>query len=160
MLEQLGDEQLLVWALAQQGQLDFDQGRFAAAAPKLEKSVALARQVGSDPGLIVGLIALAELLCAGAELDRAALLVAEALPHCRRLQDRWAEAWARYVQGLIAAAQAKPGEAREYVDESFRIRRAMGDRGGVAECLEALGGLALETGEAGSAAPHPGALGG
>jgi non-specific serine/threonine protein kinase len=80
-------------------------------------------------------------------------LLDDGIAACRESGDRRTLATALKFQGLVALYQREPdhGQATLRFEESLELRRALGDRDGVASCLNDLAIVALEQGDYGHA---------
>ena len=79
------------------------------------------------------------------------------LAACRRLGNNSGGASALYHLGTIALEQGDHARAQVYYTESLMLRWELGDRRGIADCLEGLAGVASIRGLAESAAQLCGA---
>jgi tetratricopeptide (TPR) repeat protein len=137
-----GDRWLISAALLHLGIVAVDQGDLGAATPFLEEGLAVA--------LDLGLLARAEqfrwqlgrVALAQGEPERAVPLL-EALRATARERDSPRElADALTDLGRAAHARGEPTEAAGLLADALRLRRAVGDRLGSVECLEALAAVA------------------
>ena len=71
------------------------------------------------------------------EPERGREMLADAVELWQALRCPWAVAWLRFEQGRWMVDR-QPHQARKLLGESLRIRAEIGDRRGVAECLEAM----------------------
>jgi predicted ATPase/DNA-binding SARP family transcriptional activator len=141
-----GDPWLLSTVLHRLGITALEQGDLEAAAPALEEGLALARKLGPPARaahfqLLLGRVALAR-----GEPERARPLLEAFRAAAGKAEGPdalWGLAGALGDLGRAAHARGEPGEAARLLREALRRWQALGDRLGVAWCLEALAAVAV-----------------
>jgi tetratricopeptide (TPR) repeat protein len=96
-----GDKLTLSYAVRHLGYAEMAAGRLAAARERFEESVRLRRQVGFQPGVAAGLLALAELSAIEGTPDRAVALLDEAAAIAERHDARGILRWIDQVRGEL-----------------------------------------------------------
>jgi predicted ATPase/DNA-binding CsgD family transcriptional regulator len=86
------------------------------------------------------------------DTDTAIAEFAESLAASRRLGDTWTESHALWGLGLARLSRGQPGEAEAAMQSALRLMRDVGDRTGMALCLEGLALAAAASGDAERAA--------
>jgi predicted ATPase/transcriptional regulator with XRE-family HTH domain len=132
---------LPVWAKALDaaGRLAYRQGDHAQATSCLQKSLALAREVGDIPAIARAVGNLGMVAIDQGAYDRATVLLEESLALWRDLGDRWGLAAALADLGTVAHLHGDHERAAALLTEAVDLKRAAGDRSGVAIALHNLG---------------------
>jgi predicted ATPase/class 3 adenylate cyclase len=141
---ELNDKQLTAWALSHQGVVLTDAGRLDAGKTKLEASLALAREVGNKAIEGWALTHLGAALLREGDLASASRALQQAIPVCHA---HWSRVPALLGLGHVEAATGHVDRALALYKESLAHRQGVGAKLGVADCLEAIGTLALSRGE-------------
>jgi len=92
------------------------------------------------------LVHLAEIKTALGEYQAAQALLDESLSLCRKLDMKWALAYALHRHGRLAQQQGDCHAARSRFAESLEIWQHLGGKRGIAECLEGFAGVAVAEG--------------
>ena len=142
-LETLNDRQLLTWVNDVRSLMARRQGQPARAASLAAENVQAWRDMESREGISYTLNCLAEAKCDLGHYEEAAQLLEESLSISRAAGLRWHLTWALWCRGRLAQAQQDDARAEALLAESLAIRRDLGDKRGIAECLEALATSAL-----------------
>jgi predicted ATPase/DNA-binding SARP family transcriptional activator len=147
----LGDRIGRAWSLWQLGVVARYRGDLDRARECNRESLAEYEAHGDAGGLAHVRYSMGDVARAAGDLAGANHAYQASLVDLRRQGDRRCVASTLYNLGELALA-AKDPSAGNYLEQSLTLRRALGDRAGVAECLEA---LALMTERAGDG---PGAI--
>ncbi|MBI1353749.1 MAG: AAA family ATPase [Acidobacteria bacterium] len=136
-LAPIDDKVLSGWALIQRAQLARSRGRLPEAAGLLIDALTRWGAGGHRALLAWTQGVLGGVLLDWGEPERGRELLADALELWQVLRCPWAVAWLRFEQGRWMVDR-QPHQARRLLGESLEIRVRIGDRRGVAECLETL----------------------
>jgi predicted ATPase/class 3 adenylate cyclase len=153
----LGEKRATAYALFGLGRLAYYREDYSRAAQLYVESLALYQELGNIEYISfllgnLGMIALAQ-----GDYTRATELLEQDLAACHRLKNNSGGAWALYHLGTIALKQGDHTRAQACYTESLILRWELGDRRGIADCLEGLAGVASMRGLAESAAQLCGA---
>jgi predicted ATPase/DNA-binding XRE family transcriptional regulator len=132
---------LPVWAKALDaaGRLAYRQGDHAQATSLLQRSLALAHEVGDALAIVRALSNLGMAAIDQGQYDRATVLLEESQALWRDLGDRWGVAAALADLGTVAHLRGDHERAAALLTEAVDLKRAAGDRSGVAIALHNLG---------------------
>ncbi len=144
----------LAEALLGAGTLAWRQGDLAAAATRLEESLALARELGADRVAAGALHYLGIVVSHGGDLARAQALNEESLALRRTLGDRRGMAAALNSLGELARRRDDLAQAEKFYSEGLELYRAVGYTYGHAVVLHNLGEVALALGQYQQAASY------
>jgi predicted ATPase/class 3 adenylate cyclase/DNA-binding CsgD family transcriptional regulator len=149
--EALGRRAHVARALAFLGHAARFQGDYEAARRYHEQAEAIYREVEDRWGVAWSLYDLGLVARDKGEDERAASLFTQSLEVFQELNYGWATAWARWNLGILADRRGEP-QAADAFSEALALYWRLGDRRGVAQSLEGLGGVALRGGLAQDAA--------
>ena len=143
ILRPIDDRALLGWAIVNRGELARERFDYGRAAEILMEGLS-SWSGGSHHSLLAWThTVLGCILLEWGEPERGGELLAEALGAWRATDSPWGEAMTLYEQGCWLAARQRE-RAVEPLCESLRIRGRLGDRLGVAQCLESIAEAARE----------------
>jgi predicted ATPase len=134
-------------ALIGAGWLAWAEGDYAAASPRTEESLSIARERGDKRGIanrgsVLGLVRI------GQRNNAAALpLLEESRTLYKELGDVWGEANMLYLLGMAAYFSGDRAVARAHYEESLRLFQEQGDVFGVTLLVSALEAVLLPQGE-------------
>ncbi len=134
-------------ALIGAGWLAWAEGDYAAASPRTEESLSIARERGDKRGIanrgsVLGLVRI------GQRNSAAALpLFEESRTLYKELGDVWGEANTLYLLGMAAYFSGDRAVARAHYEESLRLFQEQGDVFGVTLLVSALEAVLLPQGE-------------
>ena len=134
LLREAGDTWGEAFALRVLGMVAFRSGDPTAARTVYEQSLTLWRQAGDTWGLALTL----DDLAAASDNATARTLYEESVTLMRQASDTWGLSRALLGAGRVALAQGALPQAHALVRESLALRRDLGYRAGIAECLMAL----------------------
>jgi tetratricopeptide (TPR) repeat protein len=135
------------FALIGAGWLAWAEGDYAAASPRTEESLSIARERGDKRGIanrgsVLGLVRM------GQRNNAAAIpLLEESRTLYKELGDAWGEANTLYILGMAAYFSGDRAGARAHYEESLRLFRQLGDVFGVTLLVSALEAVLLPEGE-------------
>jgi predicted ATPase len=129
------------------GVLAAAQGDYRAGMPMVEESLTIARELQDQPGIAVGVNALAVLHRDCGDHPTAHRLFEEGLARWRQLGDRVAEARSLSNLANVVRAEGDFALARSLYQQSLEIFRDLGDQAGMAWSLNAQGDTAREAGD-------------
>jgi non-specific serine/threonine protein kinase len=124
------------------------EGDEAEAVRLLERALDLRRELGDRRLIAASIVDIARADLLRRELERAGVLLDEALEHARRVDDGWTTSTALSTQGAVAAVAGDVGVAQRRFVEALELARRRGDRRLCAECLVGLAAVAGEAGDA------------
>ncbi|HEX6551519.1 MAG TPA: tetratricopeptide repeat protein, partial [Ktedonobacteraceae bacterium] len=134
-------------ALIGAGWLAWAEGDYAAASPRTEESLSIARERGDKHGIanrasVLGLIRM------GQRNSAAAIpLLEESRTIFKELGDAWGEANMLYLLGMAAYFSGDRARARAHYEESLRLFRELRDVFGVTLVVSALEAVLLSQGD-------------
>jgi len=134
-------------ALVGAGWLAWAEGDYAAASPRTEESLSIARERGDKRGIanrgsVLGLVRI------GQRNNAAAFpLLEESRTLYKELGDVWGEANMLYLLGMAAYFSGDRAGARAHYEESLRLFQEQGDVFGVTLLVSALEAVLLPQGE-------------
>lgn len=149
--EATGSDRAVAKALIGAGFLDFFVGNLTSARMRLEKSVALWREIGDREGLANALTALGMTTWLQGENARANEALKESVTLMRESKYRWGSAVALFALGDVLLAAGEEEAARPVYEESKGIFRETGDDLMYAATLTSLGRMAWFKGDYGEA---------
>ena len=144
--EQLGDRIGRAWSLWQLGVVARYQGDLERARAHNKESFAEYDALGDASGTAHVRYSMGDVARAVGDLGGANQAYQASLVDLRRQGDRRCVASTLYNLGELALTEKDPG-AGAYLSQSLTLRRELGDRAGVAECLEALAVLTERDGD-------------
>ncbi len=125
-----------ILALINLGLVAHDQGDYARARHLHEESLQMSRAAGNDWGIGASLTNLAWAALFEEDFARARDVAEEALEFRRELNDTLGLAHTLYILGRIALEQREEPECRERLAKSVILFQQIGERWGIAACLE------------------------
>ncbi len=134
----INDDWNTALALINLGLVVHDQGDYARALRLHEESLNLCRAAGNAWGIGTSLSNLAWSALFAGDLPRARKFAEEALVHRRELHDDLGLAYTLYTLGRVALDEGNEAECRSLLAESIELFHTLGERWGIAACLEAL----------------------
>lgn len=138
---------LVARAVGTLGWFSLREGDLAAARPKLEEHLALARTMESKLRLSNALNDLGELNRWEGNIEEALRLFEESLELANEAEAKILVARALSGLGEVARLEGHPDTALDHLREALRLFRDYGNKRGVRETLQALGVLAAEAGK-------------
>jgi DNA-binding CsgD family transcriptional regulator len=135
-------------ALAGAGLLAFAQSHNAVARPRLEESLAVAREVGDEAGQALALLYLAWPAFVTGDFDVMHGFATESLARFRQLGDRWGVAVAYCFLGMSARqTNSDNAQVRSLFEQSLTLAAELGDTWSVARAKNSLGEVARAEGD-------------
>jgi non-specific serine/threonine protein kinase len=128
-----------VRALWGAGSLAWREGDTERSTTLYEESLALARELGDQTGIAMGLFGRAVMIMQQGDFDAAMALFEESLELARRLQDKGMMARALGVMGWTARRKGDYARALALIEESLAILRTLGPKRWIAFALRATG---------------------
>jgi ATP/maltotriose-dependent transcriptional regulator MalT len=136
------------------GEVCKEQGEYIKACSYLEESLALARELGDDEGIIYALLKFARVLFVSLDAQaKVEALLEECLTRTTEMFEVW-RVEARYLAGQIALSQRDVVRARPLLEESLAYSRSAGYRPDIAEALVDVGRVAAAQGDYVAAQAH------
>ena len=142
---ELGDGRLTAHALTRLGVTH--ASRREVAAPLIQEALSISRASGDRVGTYFALHELAQLAYGGAEYPEARRLHEEALILKREQGDKWHIAFSAYWLAILDRRDGDAASAEQHLVECWRIRQELGERRGMAMCVEVLAWLASDRSE-------------
>jgi predicted ATPase len=136
ILAPVEDRVLTSWALVMKGSLEIARGDLEDAERTLKRSLRLWSELANNSGKAWAASCLAYALHRRGDNREARRLVAGGVDEWRELKSPWGAAMTLCVQARIALGEDRIEEAVSLLTASLRIRRELGDRRGVSECLD------------------------
>lgn len=146
----LEDEWLVAWMLRNLGRIAHDREEDEPASRYLEESLALTRRIGDTRGVALSLHYLG-VLALGSNPQQALSYLDESIGLFRRIDDRRGLGWALHYLAAAALDLGDATGARQAETESLSLRVELGDKRGIAECLEGHASLLSAAGRADAA---------
>jgi non-specific serine/threonine protein kinase len=133
----------LAHALQGLGDVETEEGNYAAALLLFEEALAMFQQLDERRAMIHTLTMLGWVQMRAGDYERAADTLDEALTQCRGLGNQGLIAQALAGRGELAVRQGRYPQATALLEESLDLRRALGEQWGIAISLGSLGWVAL-----------------
>ena len=130
-------------ALEMLGEVETEEGNYAAARPLYEEALAIYRPLCNVIGLSNALTMLGWLAMRAGDYERAAANFDEALTHCRALAYPGLVAQILAGLGELTMRRGQYPQAKALLEESLALRRGIGEGWGIAVSLGSLGWVAL-----------------
>ncbi|MBV9683497.1 MAG: tetratricopeptide repeat protein [Solirubrobacterales bacterium] len=144
--EQRGETIQAAWPIGLLADIAHYEGRYAEAQALFERGLPIFRAHGWSRGILAYLQSMAELACATGELDRSEILCHEALPIAEQIGDLWHIGLIHNVLGRLSRARGHLHEAAEHALAGLERHESLRTINELAEAIELLGGIALDTG--------------
>lgn len=135
---EMGAIEQLARVLGNQGHMARDRGDLASARPLIENSLALYQQMGEKRGTGIALAQMAMIACDNGDLATARGYAERSMAIRRQIDDRWGIAQSNVVFGDIARSMDNRTRAWACYRDGLMTYAEIGNRLGVAECLERL----------------------
>jgi non-specific serine/threonine protein kinase len=158
--QSLGDAAGVAWAKKRIGIDHLALGELAAAQRYLEEALTEARAAAATAPTYLALLLLGDLSRAQQRYGQAAGYYQDSLSLMQAEGDTSHTAHAVLGLACVRQAQGRLAEAQPFITQSLELFHTLGDRRVIAACLDALGSLAVEQGEAQRAARLFGAAAG
>ncbi len=131
------------------GEAAYRQGEFTTALAHFAKSLALARETGSQRSLVASLNRMGVVTRHQGQGRHAAARVylEESLEVALAIGDRYGVATNLNSLGVLSMYEGNYAQARQHYEDSLAIRRAIGDREGIAMSLLNLGDVNVNVGD-------------
>ncbi len=144
LYRQLGDEWGIVWSATDFALVLLYFGESGQSIELLKESLKLQGQrlVRGRSGRALSTLNLAYATAAEGDHQRAITLANDALVESRSMVYKRGIILAAHFEGLLCFRDKNLGEAEKFLRESLALSREVGDRGGMAESLEALAAVA------------------
>ncbi len=139
-----GDTLNVAWSLGMQGMVAFNQMLADEADALFSESRDLAERAGDHFLAGWGLFGLAHVALLRGDLDQTVAGIEEALELGRVMDVPWGEAWARFSLGVVRILRGEPDLAAADMARCLRLRSAIGDTRGQADCLSVFAALASD----------------
>jgi predicted ATPase/transcriptional regulator with XRE-family HTH domain len=139
-LRQLGEKAPLARALNNLGILVHDQGDYSAAWKIHEESMQIVRELGNTAGIGASATNLGLVSIDLGDLSMAQALFEESLDIAEELGSNYIVAGAYVNLALVAHLREESGKEIELLRKALLLMRELGDKIGIAECLERIGG--------------------
>ena len=143
----VSDGLLLGWAAVVEGVCLYLEGRFDEALPPLERARRGWREGGNRTVLASALSFMGYAAAARRDAPAARAAFAECLRVYREIETDWGVATALHGLAWTARIEAAHDRAVAALDESLALRRRIGHRLGIAECLELRAELLRDAGD-------------
>jgi len=124
----------------------------------IEEAMALWQSIGDELGVAKAKWLKGTIAWSGKDFGEARLVLAEALPVFRRLDQTFMLGWSLYDLGLLAVYEHQQQVATEHLSEALRIFLASADVSGFTLVLDAFAALAADLGDLQRAALLSGAV--
>ncbi len=149
LYRKLGDEWGIVWSATDLALVLLYFGESGQSIELLNESLKLQEQrlVRGRSGLALSTLHLAYATAAEGDHQRAIALANDALVESRSLAYKRGIILAAHFEGLLCFRDKNLGEAEKLLRESLALSREVGDRGGMAESLEALAAVVGQRGD-------------
>ncbi|MBV8991147.1 MAG: tetratricopeptide repeat protein [Solirubrobacterales bacterium] len=144
--EQRGETIQAAWPIGLLADIAHYEGRYAEAQALFDRGLPIFRAHGWSRGILAYLQSMAELACATGELDRSEILCHEALPIAEQIGDLWHVGLIHNVLGRLSRARGHLHEAAEHALAGLERHESLRTINEIAETIELLGGIALDTG--------------
>jgi tetratricopeptide (TPR) repeat protein len=144
-LLRIGDRVLLGYTLVVRATALLDEGRLGEAAEIADKAVREWQRGGNRSGEAWTLTLRGEIAVERAELELAGQLLERSRQVWSSIGCLWGEAASEAALARTFAENERPPEARRALRSSLKLRRQVGDKRGLAECLEILAGFEAES---------------
>jgi predicted ATPase/class 3 adenylate cyclase len=129
-------------SLAFLANVTLNQGDYRAARSQCEEALGLWRETGIGSGeMAYSLTTLGEIAYAQGELDASRALLEESRPHWG--DDRWGTGLCLHRLGVVRQAQGDTETPCALFRESLALFQAVGEKRGIAGCLEGIAGAAM-----------------
>ncbi|HYN86999.1 MAG TPA: tetratricopeptide repeat protein, partial [Ardenticatenaceae bacterium] len=144
---QLGDKEVLAYALGGQGYVLLQQGDAAAARLLFEECVAIRRELGDLGGVSAALRGLGYAVLQQGDYSTASSLFHECLEIDTKLGDKWAVVQSLTSLGEIARLKGEYAQARTWNEQGLALCQELGEKVETATILHNLGQVALAQGD-------------
>ena len=128
-----------VRALYAEALLEWRQGNDGRSMTLYDESLTLARELGDQKGISMGLFGRGFVTMRQGDYDAAAVLFEESLELSRKLEDKWFIAAVLANMGMAARCKGDYAEAVALGEESLAMFRTLGGHAGIAYSLRATG---------------------
>ncbi len=140
-----GDRDGIAYALSELGDIAIRLGRLDEARELVSESLELVRAAGNTFALWVSLASLGEVLLLQGDIAGSRPLFEESLALGRDIGDVRAESWGLHHLGKLAEMEGDRAAAVSLLTAGLALRHQIQERQTIADSLEALAGISVET---------------